>query len=103
MTGPKHGTPLPCPFCGGNAIVWRKKDDSPPQQVWCCNSVTCGGQLELHEPGQNALAAWNTRAADPKVARLQAENAALNETLYKAIKIIVDIKAVLDRVEHPAP
>lgn len=48
----------PCPFCGGSATSWSQR---PSATVWCNYSVNCGASTELHEPGQDAITAWNTR------------------------------------------
>lgn len=57
--------PLPCPFCGKPAEVWR----SPMTEgwrVWCINTDCEIGPLSKTEfqTADEALAAWNTRKSD---------------------------------------
>ncbi len=51
-----------CPFCGGPATAWDCDSQGNSPSVWCQNSVSCGAEVSLHEPGQDAIATWNTRS-----------------------------------------
>ena len=63
-------TPLPCPFCGWEALVEEGKN------VWfsvCCENDPCWIQPEVNcDDKGGAIARWNTRAlvADPAAQRL---------------------------------
>lgn len=52
MTETPHTQLLPCPFCGGEAMLAKK-------YAWC---KRCGAEGEVAEPISKAIAAWNTRA-----------------------------------------
>jgi Lar family restriction alleviation protein len=52
---------LPCPFCGGAATAWKRDINGNSPSVWCRNSVTCGGEVSLHDDKLDAIASWNTR------------------------------------------
>lgn len=55
---------LPCAHCGSKATAWLPPpEDGKVKHVWCSDSVKCGADLTLHEDGQDAIAAWNTRTA----------------------------------------
>ena len=54
---------LPCPFCGGEAMVWHwyiKKDILR----WQCDCRTCGAGTAQQYTEDEAIEAWNARAAD---------------------------------------
>lgn len=63
----------PCPFCGGEA-----RFDGMEMEVQCC-TPGCAGQIWMFDTGDEAIAAWNTRALPPhadmveKVARAIAD------------------------------
>ncbi len=61
--------PLPCPFCGGAAKIFRIGDRHRSTQY---NSTMCGCFLETGEEWNHG-AAWNRRVPDPEVLRLTAE------------------------------
>ena len=52
---------LGCPFCGAEPAIF---DD---RLVGC---ETCGSDSAIYSTRKHAIAAWNTRAPDPKVAAL---------------------------------
>jgi hypothetical protein len=62
-------TLLPCPMCGGTDIRIARLSASPDQSVWChsCQLRTKWCYRD------DAIAAWNTRVPDPRVAELEAE------------------------------
>jgi len=63
---------LPCPFCGGEAEIWRASAD-PKRPAW----VGCMGRCAVlvsrgYETTEEAIAAWNRRtppAAVPDVSK----------------------------------
>lgn len=62
-------TLLPCPMCGGTDIRIAHLSASPDKSVWChsCQLRTKWCYRD------DAIAAWNTRVPDPRVAELEAE------------------------------
>ena len=52
--------PLPCPFCGGDPVVYG--EDSTWMKL--CR-VSCDCHIEYHETRSEAVAAWNCRALLP--------------------------------------
>lgn len=48
--------PLPCPFCGGNAIVAYITD----YEQWCVECTKCGGAF-LASTEQRSIVGWNNR------------------------------------------
>jgi len=50
--------PLPCPFCGGGAIV----DYDAAYGCWCVRCLRCHCRTVLSRPRTEAVAAWNRRA-----------------------------------------
>ena len=85
----------PCPFCGGEARAMGKGSGF----VYC----ECGGEMRARGDGNNiydddqAITAWNTRAADPERKRLV-------EALERARKAIASLpEDALGMVRmHPA-
>jgi Lar family restriction alleviation protein len=70
MTGPNL---LPCPFCGAKAklIVHRIAEDEMGAYVLCKGCGIQGQHFEdAFAPHGDAIAAWNTRAPDARVAAL---------------------------------
>ena len=51
---------LPCPFCGGSAVLCRPSIGRP---YVCCDSKFCSGPKDT--PAE-AIAAWNRRAPTTK-------------------------------------
>lgn len=62
-------TLLPCPMCGGTDIRIAHLSASPDKSVWChsCQLRTKWCYRD------DAIAAWNTRVPDPRIAELEAE------------------------------
>lgn len=56
--------PLPCPFCGGEAIV----DNDVVGFYWLANCPACGACGPASETSSaDAIAAWNRRAPSPRL------------------------------------
>ena len=47
----------PCPFCGGDATLWREGGVDRPYHILC----GCGGRVGWFETREEAIAAWNRR------------------------------------------
>ena len=62
-------TLLPCPMCGGTDIRIARLSASPDQSVWC-HSCQLRTKWSYRD---DAIAAWNTRVPDQRVAELEAE------------------------------
>lgn len=70
----------PCPFCGGEAEITRFDVEWPGMYAkyeysGCCNNSRCLADMGLaykQDCEEDALAAWNTRTPDPRIAELQA-------------------------------
>jgi Lar family restriction alleviation protein len=77
----------PCPFCGGKAEIERLGDNRQSTIISC---TECGCILENGEAFRHGEA-WNTRAADATIARLEAENARMRSLLSVADAQIVGI------------
>ncbi|TKD30025.1 DUF551 domain-containing protein [Azotobacter chroococcum] len=63
---------LPCPFCGGKAELHQRETESlwshnqvTWSQVGCCECECVGADCCEDDDGSEAVAHWNTRAADP--------------------------------------
>ena len=84
MSDNNLAAPLPCPFCGGQANI---ADNTGPKLCTTahayvfCLTFGCPGRSDEQETVADAIAAWNTRAADQRCAELEAENARLREAL----------------------
>jgi Lar family restriction alleviation protein len=54
----------PCPFCGGEATLWKiRETDGPyyrPYHILC----GCGGRVGWFEEKKEAIDAWNRRVND---------------------------------------
>ena len=77
-------TLLPCPFCGAPAELGVREwpGGAKDYWVWCSrysatDSGGCFAMTREHQDPDNAIAAWNTRVPDPRIAALEAEVAAL--------------------------
>ncbi|MCE7073718.1 Lar family restriction alleviation protein [Dyadobacter sp. CY327] len=79
-------TLLPCPFCGEQAEIFKKKSSEGQKMVGyglyrygvrCTANLQCGGSNENATSKRNAIEGWNTRApvAAPVVSREDAINA----------------------------
>ena len=73
-------TVKPCPFCGNEARVIKKQSSA----MVCCN--TCGASTTGRDREQ-ALARWNNRTADAKIAELEAE---LKEAVFDYKRLNTD-------------
>lgn len=83
----------PCPFCGEQPKIHPanpERDGGAWTSIECANCVTMPPDTHsvarvthYADSGhfEAALAAWNTRAPDPELARLRAENEALRERI----------------------
>ena len=49
----------PCPFCGGEACILEICGYDMPFEVFC----GCGGRVAYYETKEEAIDAWNRRAA----------------------------------------
>lgn len=63
---------LPCPFCGGDAEIWRAHEG---RTAW----VACMGRCAVlvskeYTTDADAIAAWNRRAAAPDIDTFVLEN-----------------------------
>lgn len=75
---------LPCPFCGG-ATKYNQDVPHPFHYVWC---DICGIQTPAHSTKEPAIAAWNTRAPSPELARVTAERDRMREVLEAAAPVV---------------
>ena len=64
-----ESTPLPCPFCGGEAELIRLGSRRCSCQIAC---TQCGGRHESSDEGARSGESWNERATDPQVEALRA-------------------------------
>lgn len=58
----KNGIVLPCPFCGGAAMIEYDTVSQFEYNVFCGD---CGVMLGISEDKQVAISEWNTRPAPP--------------------------------------
>lgn len=58
----------PCPFCGGEAEIWRAHPENPPRKAWIACMSRCAVMTKEHDTDAAAIAAWNTRASEPEMA-----------------------------------
>ena len=58
----RRGTVLPCPFCGGVAMIEYDTVSPFEYNVFCGD---CGVMLGISEDKQVAISEWNTRPAPP--------------------------------------
>jgi len=71
----KTHTPLPCPFCGGEASAdghiayspnydaeWA--DGTKVRTAYFCNCIRCGVRNGEHQTKSDALAKWNARTGN---------------------------------------
>ena len=74
----------PCPFCGGEAKVWRSKNDYPNADGYWIECVGCAASTKKHDKRVPAEASWNTRA-------MRGDGAALRAALVeKAVREFLD-------------
>jgi len=73
-------TLLPCPFCGAPAELGVREwpGGAKDYWVWCSrysatDSGGCFAMTREHQDPDNAIAAWNTRVPDPRIADLEAQ------------------------------
>ena len=52
----------PCPFCGGEAMLFAPRHHGAPREVMC----DCGARGALSYSKAEAIAAWNRRANDER-------------------------------------
>lgn len=52
-----------CPFCGGEVATMNFKPGRP-DGYWQANCKKCGTKTKYYQTEDEAIAAWNTRAAD---------------------------------------
>jgi len=67
----------PCPFCGGEAEIWRAKPGSD-RKAWIACMARCGVLTREHMTDEEAVDTWNGRA---DVARIEALERELAEAL----------------------
>lgn len=73
----------PCPFCGGQAKVYKGQSlyaDRIPTRIYCAK---CGARTGICL-SERALKLWNTRTETPmqkRISELEAENRRLRKTL----------------------
>lgn len=61
----------PCPFCGGQADIWKASVDlGLPAWIACTHCKEGVFCTKEHSTTEAAIAAWNRRAPDPRVAAL---------------------------------
>ena len=80
----------PCAQCGSKTAP-RVTPGSYHFYVWCENAVVifnkgCGLRTGLYPTAEEAIAAWNTRASDPRIAELEAECERLRELVKRIAK-----------------
>lgn len=62
---------LPCPFCGGSAII-EMQDNLRDLRIWggyapwTAHCVVCGADGPKRKEKRQAIAAWNTRTQEEK-------------------------------------
>jgi Lar family restriction alleviation protein len=52
----------PCPFCGGEAEIWRARPERPSRNAWIACMDRCAVMTKEYPTDAEAIAAWNTRA-----------------------------------------
>lgn len=62
---PSEVTLLPCPFCGGEAEHYSTIPTH--DGFWCCICRDCGASTSFGSEAE-AIAAWNARAEDTRMA-----------------------------------
>ena len=84
-------TLLPCPFCGAPAELGVREwpGGAKDYWVWCSrysatDSGGCFAMTREHQDPDNAIAAWNTRVPDPRIAAAQERVAELEAELAAA-------------------
>ena len=100
-------TLLPCPFCGAPAELGVREwpGGAKDYWVWCSRySATdphgCFATTREHQDPDNAIAAWNTRVSDPRIAALEAELADARDCIDLFNRMIVRAECAW-KEQHP--
>ena len=96
----------PCPFCGAPAElgVCEWPGEARDYWVWCSRySATdphgCFATTREHQGPDNAIAAWNTRVPDPRIADLEAQLAEARAWSSTLADTADDLRAELREAE----
>ena len=57
----------PCPFCGGEATLWKDCLADRPWHILC----GCGGRVGYFVTKEEAVTAWNRRVGDDLMERME--------------------------------
>lgn len=57
----------PCPFCGGDAEIWRAHPENPRRHAWIACVSGCAVLTKEHLTDAEAIAVWNRRVPDPRL------------------------------------
>lgn len=90
---------LGCPFCGGEAALSDAESGSNGLSRAARNPrcKACGADLGYCETSREAIAAWNRRAPDPKVAALVEAGREAESALLAAFSEISELANILSR------
>ena len=54
----------PCPFCGGEAILWTSRDEKRRTNPSFIRCEKCGAQSDVYERVKETAKAWDRRAGE---------------------------------------
>lgn len=70
----------PCPFCGGEAEIWRATPGTT-RKAWIACVAGCLALTKEHETDAAAVTTWNRRDAEARATQAEAERDAAREAL----------------------